>query len=77
MGTGKKDDEKSTLGLPTLLSPMPTVPRLEQWLPGGPGTDAQALPRPVCSLQSNSISDTGVAALTGALCSNQTLISLK
>lgn len=31
----------------------------------------------VCSLQSNSISDTGVAALMGALCANRTLLSLK
>ncbi|XP_048188653.1 NLR family CARD domain-containing protein 3 isoform X2 [Perognathus longimembris pacificus] len=30
----------------------------------------------VCSLQSNSISDTGVAALMGALCTNWTLLSL-
>lgn len=77
MGTGMRDDEKNTQGPPTLLSPTPSVPKLEQWLPGGPGQASQALPRPVCSLQSNSISDAGVAALMGALCTNQTLISLK
>lgn len=64
-------------GSPALLNLTPTVPRLEQGLPVGPGMATPSIPRSVCSLQSNSISDAGVAALMGALCANQTLISLK
>lgn len=55
-------------------APPPNSLQSQAGLPPGPEMCALCSAH---SLQSNSISDTGVAALMAALCTNQTLLSLK